>query len=287
MAIVFHPLMRTTSTKLYVYEIGTTTDKTVYSDVLETTAHAQPVLSASNGVFPAIYGSGAMRLQYKDSDDVLIENGDYDDVQYTATDGAFSDYAAGTTYAVGDVRTYSSEFYISIQGSNTGNTPSSTPTYWSKLKIFQEFNTNETYSSGDVIVGSDNALYASQVGSNTGNDPTSDTGTNWRRTDERRWKEVAASYTVKAFEMIIPDNSAGAATVTLPASPVEGDWIEIRQKYTAPASTYTITVAANGNNIVGDPSNLTISIDDKAIRLIFIDDATGWRVDLLGETGEL
>ena len=286
MAIVFHPLMRTTTTKLYVYEPGTTTDKTVYSDSAMTVAHSQPITSASNGVFAAIYGSGTMRLQYKDSDDVLIENGDFDDVAYTVTDGAFSDYAAGTTYALGDVRTYSSEFYISIQGSNTGNTPSSTPTYWSKLKIFQEFNTNETYGAGDVAVGSDNALYASQAGSNTGNDPTSDTGANWRRTDERRWKEVAASYTVKAFEMVIPDNSAGAATVTLPASPVEGDWVEIRQKYSAPASTYSITVARNGNPIVGAASDLTIATNDKAIRLIYIDDATGWRVDLLGETGE-
>jgi hypothetical protein len=42
-------------------------------------------------------------------------------------------YAAGTTYAQGDMVSYSSANYLSLAGSNTGNTPSSSPTWWQSM----------------------------------------------------------------------------------------------------------------------------------------------------------
>ena len=42
-------------------------------------------------------------------------------------------YAGGTTYAAGQVVTYSSIVYISLVSSNTGNTPSSSPSKWAVL----------------------------------------------------------------------------------------------------------------------------------------------------------
>jgi len=41
--------------QLYFYEVGTTTDLTVYSDFALTTAHAQPIVADANGKFAAIY----------------------------------------------------------------------------------------------------------------------------------------------------------------------------------------------------------------------------------------
>lgn len=52
-------------------------------------------------------------------------------------------YAAGTTYAIGDICTSNAIMYESILGSNIGNTPASSPTYWvvtnsdsQKIKVF-------------------------------------------------------------------------------------------------------------------------------------------------------
>ena len=40
-------------------------------------------------------------------------------------------YASGTTYAAGASAVYKGSLYASLVGSNTGNTPESSPTYWS------------------------------------------------------------------------------------------------------------------------------------------------------------
>ncbi len=43
-------------------------------------------------------------------------------------------YASGTTYAIGDAVSYTDgSSYISLQASNTGNTPNSSPTFWAVL----------------------------------------------------------------------------------------------------------------------------------------------------------
>lgn len=48
-----------------------------------------------------------------------------------------SAYAAGTTYSIGNTVTSGGLSYVSIQDSNTGNTPASSPTYWT---VFTQFN---------------------------------------------------------------------------------------------------------------------------------------------------
>lgn len=54
----------------YFYEVGTTTPKTVYSDSSLTTALGTSVESVSNGRFPAIFYSGAVKVILKDADGV-------------------------------------------------------------------------------------------------------------------------------------------------------------------------------------------------------------------------
>lgn len=63
--------------KLFVYEAGTTTDLTVYSDNGLTTAHPQPVPADSNGVFPQIYMNADLyKYVLKTSGDVTISTHD-------------------------------------------------------------------------------------------------------------------------------------------------------------------------------------------------------------------
>lgn len=54
--------------KLYCYEPGTTTAKTVYTDSALTTAHQQPVVADSDGHFAPIYYSGNVKTVLQDSD---------------------------------------------------------------------------------------------------------------------------------------------------------------------------------------------------------------------------
>lgn len=61
--------------KLYVYVAGTTTPLTTYTTIALTTPHANPVLSVSSGLFPAIYADpdgGSYKLVLKDSANVTI-----------------------------------------------------------------------------------------------------------------------------------------------------------------------------------------------------------------------
>lgn len=86
-------------------------------------------------------------------------------------------YNAGTTYADGDqVSVFSgtnntvATMYESLQGSNTGNTPSSSPAYWQGIgTAYLAYNGATNYSAGAVVTDTTNhLLYESLQGSNTG-----------------------------------------------------------------------------------------------------------------------
>ncbi len=51
--------------KLYFYQTGTTTDQTVYSDAHLGTAHSQPVVADSDGIFDSIYLNPAASVDYR------------------------------------------------------------------------------------------------------------------------------------------------------------------------------------------------------------------------------
>ncbi|OGW44452.1 MAG: hypothetical protein A2Y66_01795 [Nitrospirae bacterium RBG_13_41_22] len=55
-----------------------------------------------------------------------------DGTQIDAPSGA---YAAGTTYALGAIVTYGAKIYESLAASNTGHTPSSSPTWWKQHRF--------------------------------------------------------------------------------------------------------------------------------------------------------
>lgn len=81
-------------------------------------------------------------------------------------------YAAGTTYSVGALVTYSNEWYQSKVGSNVGNTPGQ-GSYWRQyygIDYVTTFDTATTYYAGEIVVSSA-AYYLSLTNSNTGNDP--------------------------------------------------------------------------------------------------------------------
>lgn len=73
------------------------------------------------------------------------------------------------------------------------------------------------------------------------------------------------------FSRYLVDTSGGAVTVTLPASPTAGDWIEIIRD-----GANAVTVGRNGNNIAGSAADLTIDTDGYGAILLYT--AAGWIV---------
>lgn len=86
-----------------------------------------------------------------------------------------------------------------------------------------------------------------------------------------------ANYTAAANDLVRCNSASGAFTVTLPASPVDGDQIGILD-ITKSCGTYPILVSPNGNTIEGDSGGLSIDLDGAYVQLIYTSSGTNWKV---------
>lgn len=66
--------------------------------------------------------------------------------------------------------------------------------------------------------------------------------------------------------------TANSLTVTLPASPSDGDWVELIGSVTG------TTVARNGKTIMGLAENMTLDANPFALRLVYISSDNDWRI---------
>jgi hypothetical protein len=72
------------------------------------------------------------------------------------------------------------------------------------------------------------------------------------------------------------NTTAGAITVTLPLSPAAGAVVAVSD-YAGTADTNNITIGRNGSNINGAAADLTISKENSAITLVYVDSTQGWK----------
>jgi hypothetical protein len=97
------------------------------------------------------------------------------------------------------------------------------------------------------------------------------------------WSVKTSTYTAVSGDRLLADTSAGAFTVTLPASPAPGAFVEIDDaEYTWP--TNNLTVARNGSNIASIADNLVCDMTSK-LSFIYIDATIGWKVYFENEIG--
>ena len=86
-----------------------------------------------------------------------------------------------------------------------------------------------------------------------------------------------ASFTASANEGYFCNTTSAAFTVTLPASPSAGDVIGLKD-YADTFDTNNLTINPNGNKIIGQDANTTISVEGQAITLLYIDATQGWKL---------
>lgn len=60
--------------------------------------------------------------------------------------------------------------------------------------------------------------------------------------------------------------------LTLPASPVSGDWVAVQNS----SGTATATILRNGKNIMSTADNITVDVDSPGFRLVYTDATRGW-----------
>jgi len=91
------------------------------------------------------------------------------------------------------------------------------------------------------------------------------------------WTDVNVSYniTLSAFTQYYVDTTA-ARTLTLPASPTQGDEIHIFD-ISNNASAFNITVNSNGGKINNVVQNLVVDVNGAAVVLIYTGSTYGWR----------
>lgn len=92
------------------------------------------------------------------------------------------------------------------------------------------------------------------------------------------WTVTTANVTAASKDGLLLDVSGGAFTVTLPATPSLGDYVAFAHA-AGDLSTNKVTVDRNGENILGQASNLDIDSDNVAnFQLVYAGATAGWRI---------
>jgi hypothetical protein len=90
------------------------------------------------------------------------------------------------------------------------------------------------------------------------------------------WQSVQTTgFTAVAGRGYPCNTTSSAFTVTLPASPSVGDFIQIVD-YAGTFATNIITLGANSNKINGSTDNKVLSTNREAVTIVYIDSTQGW-----------
>lgn len=122
-----------------------------------------------------------------------------------------AEFAAGTTYAAGDIRGVTSgtaqDVYQSLQAANVGHAPASSPTWWKLLgRVYAAYSSSATYAKDAIVTDAANhQLYQSLVASNTGK----------ALTDTGGWLPLGATNRWKMFDKAVNSQTTAPDSVTV------------------------------------------------------------------------
>jgi hypothetical protein len=133
-----------------------------------------------------------------------------------------------------------------------------------------------TYAVGAVVYSPVTFLvYRRKIAGAGTTDPSADT-TNWAFAVSQTLPLVIVTGTTVSASAggAYALTAAGATTLTLPASPVAGDAVDI---IVANGRTDNV-IDRNGSNIMGLGENMTMNISTAALRLRYVNSTLGWRI---------
>jgi hypothetical protein len=89
------------------------------------------------------------------------------------------------------------------------------------------------------------------------------------------WTIKTAAYTAVPGDRLAADTSGGAFTVTLPATPTAGNYVEFSDGGGA-FQTNNLTISRNGSTIMGLSEDMTLSTNNISVGLVY--NGTTWRI---------
>ena len=89
------------------------------------------------------------------------------------------------------------------------------------------------------------------------------------------WQIISSNTTAEAGNGYLVDLSSGPITLTLPSTMNTNDRIGFCD-FTGNASTNNLTIARNGNNIMGLAQNMDIDTDGAAFKFVYYNATRGW-----------
>jgi hypothetical protein len=134
---------------------------------------------------------------------------------------------ATVSYAVDNVVVRSAIVYTSLIDFNLGNDPAAAPALWSSTT---------TYSIGQLVGGSDGAIYSSVVNSNLNFDPVSDSGVNWTNTGVLNPWMAMTPFGTAAISWLQCDVALAGLTITWPIGSGPSNHSFTRNAYRLPAN---------------------------------------------------
>lgn len=91
------------------------------------------------------------------------------------------------------------------------------------------------------------------------------------------WQVVTSNITAAANSRLFVNTSSAARTITLPANPTLGTYVQIVDAAST-FNTNNCTVARNGSLVMGLAEDLVLDVKNATITLVYADASTGWRI---------
>lgn len=89
------------------------------------------------------------------------------------------------------------------------------------------------------------------------------------------WEKVSSNKEIEAEERLLIDCSSGPITLTLPASPNDGDIVSFMH-IDGDITSNTITISRNGNKIENISEDLIIDIENFKVELVYRESDLSW-----------
>ena len=167
--------------------------------------------------------------------------------------------AGGTFYKVGDVFQYDVSSYIVTTAFTSTNFAGDAANY------------------EQLAVGANIANVAGQNGKFLSTDGTVTTWASIPPSTEQTWTIKTANYTAAVHDRVFANTSGGAWTLTLPASPTLGQWVQVND-VSGSWGTNSLTVARNGSTMMGGSTDLVANVSNSSFYLVYSDATYGWRI---------